>query len=253
MPTPPPIFKKQFYSFVMFFMITVIVTVSFTAIGGNTTPVSTLNKSKIDPEAADHVNAAYTLYHQLSNSGVDIQEDIFGLAFKGFAKLSAAGRLNSDSILTIIDFSRSSREKRMFVIDLKEKKLLFNSVVAHGKNTGEEYARKFSNKLNSHQSSLGFYITRSPYIGSNGYSLTLDGVEKGVNDKAVSRAIVIHGADYANESMIKTKGYLGRSFGCPALPTDINRKVIDKIKEGSCIFIYYPDQEYLCNSEVLNG
>lgn len=253
MKTPQPKFKKQLYALFMLFTLAMILTVSFTAIGGNSTTSSNTYKKEIDPEVAEHVSSAYTLYHNLCNSGLDIQEDIFRFAFKGFSKLSEAGRLNADSILTIIDFSRSSREKRMFVIDLKEKKLLFNTVVAHGRNTGEEYARSFSNKLNSHQSSLGFYVTRSPYNGSNGYSLALDGMEKGVNDNAMSRAIVMHGAEYANESIIKVKGYLGRSFGCPALPTSVNKKVIDKIKQGSCLFIYYPDKQYLNTSEILNG
>lgn len=253
MQNPPPKFKKQLYALLMLFILAMILTVSFSAIGGNSTLASNGYETKIDPEEAENFSSAHTLYNNLCNSGIDIQEDIFRFAIKGFSKLSAAGRLNTDSVLTIIDFSRSSREKRMFVIDLKEKKLLFNTVVAHGRNTGEEYARSFSNKLNSHQSSLGFYVTRSPYNGSNGYSLALDGMEKGVNDNAMARAIVMHGAEYANESIIKVKGYLGRSFGCPALPTSVNKKVIDKIKEGSCVFIYYPDKEYLNTSEILNG
>lgn len=253
MQTPPPKFKKQLYALFMLFILAMILTDSFTAIGGNANVSSISYKKEIGPEGAEHVSSAYTLYHNLCNAGIDIQEDVFRFAIKGFSTLSAAGKLNADSILTIIDFSRSSREKRMFVIDLKEKKLLFNTVVAHGRNTGEEYARSFSNKLNSHQSSLGFYVTRSTYNGSNGYSLELDGMEKGVNDNALSRAIVMHGAEYANESIIKIKGYLGRSFGCTALPTSVNKKVIDKIKEGSCLFIYYPDMEYLNTSEILNG
>jgi hypothetical protein len=141
----------------------------------------------------------------------------------------------------------------LFVIDLKSKQLLFNSVVAHGRNTGEEYAKRFSNQLNSHQSSIGFYITEKTYQGSNGYSLALDGVEYGFNDKAKRRAIVIHGADYASEQMIKIKGYLGRSFGCPSLPPGLNRKIIESIKEGNCVFAYYPDQQYLNASKFING
>lgn len=141
----------------------------------------------------------------------------------------------------------------MFVVDLKSRQLLYHTVVAHGRNTGEEYARKFSNTTSSHQSSLGFYITGDPYSGSNGYSLTLDGVDKGFNDKARERAIVVHGAPYASESFIGTKGYLGRSFGCPSLPPDINNLVINRIKKGNCLFIYYPDEHYLRHSVWLNG
>jgi len=193
------------------------------------------------------------LHDKLSRAGASISEEILSLALMGFNKLNAQQRLSKDSILTIIDYSRSSKEKRMFVIDLKSKQLLFNSVVAHGRNTGEEFAKRFSNQLNSHQSSIGFYITEKPYQGSNGYSLILEGVEGGFNDKAKQRAIVIHGADYANEQMIKTKGYLGRSFGCPSLPPGLNKKIIETIKEGNCVFAYYPDQKYLNASKLLNG
>jgi len=193
------------------------------------------------------------LHDRLSRAGISLSEEILSLALIGFNKLNAQQRLNKDSILTIIDYSMSSKEKRMFVIDLKSRQLLFNSVVAHGRNTGEEYARSFSNRPNSHQSSLGFFITQKPYKGNNGYSLALEGVEIGFNDLARKRAIVIHGAEYASERMIKTKGYLGRSFGCPSLPPQLNKKIIETIKEGNCVFAYYPDQRYLKASELLNG
>jgi hypothetical protein len=195
----------------------------------------------------------HSIYTQIQQSGSNLSEEIFSLAFMGFEKLSAQGRLSADSILTIIDFSKSSREKRMFVVDLKAQKILFNSIVAHGRNTGEEFAQSFSNAPNSHKSSLGFYITGDTYTGSNGFSMLLNGVEKGFNDKAKERAIVMHGADYASEQVIRYKGYLGRSYGCPALPRPISKKVIETIKEGNCMFIYYPDQKYLSDSRMLNG
>ncbi len=195
----------------------------------------------------------HSIYTQIRHAGANLSEEIFSLAFMGFEKLNAQGRLSADSILTIIDFSKSSREKRLFVVDLKAQKLLFNSIVAHGRNTGEEFARSFSNALNSHKSSLGFYITGGTYTGSNGFSMLLNGVEKGFNDKARDRAIVMHGADYASEQLIRKKGYLGRSYGCPALPKPLNQKVIEKIKDGNCMFMYYPDEKYLSNSSILNG
>ena len=195
----------------------------------------------------------HSLYNNLSLSSKGLPESVFLLAYRGFEKLSALGKLNPDSILTIIDFSKSSREKRMFVVDLKSQTLLFHTVVAHGRNSGQEFAKEFSNKMNSHQTSLGFYITGSTYSGSNGYSLQLNGIEDGFNDKALARAIVIHGAGYANESTIDSRGYLGRSYGCPALPQQINMKVINKIKQGSLLFAYYPDKKYLNNSEIING
>jgi len=195
----------------------------------------------------------HSIYTQIHQAGANLSEEIFSLAISGFDKLNAQGRLSADSILTIIDFSKSSKEDRLFVVDLKKQALLFKSVVAHGRNTGEEFAKSFSNAMNSHKSSLGFYVTGGTYMGSNGFSMLLNGVEKGFNDRAKDRAIVMHGADYASEQVIRYKGYLGRSYGCPALPRPINKKVIETIKEGNCMFIYYPDQQYLRNSRILNG
>ncbi len=195
----------------------------------------------------------HSISTEIHQAGANLSEEIFTLAFAGFEKLNAQGRLSADSILTIIDFSKSSRENRLFVVDLKTQKLLFKSIVAHGRNTGEEFARSFSNDMNSHKSSLGFYITGGTYLGSNGFSMLLNGVEKGFNDKAKDRAIVMHGADYASEQAILHKGYLGRSYGCPALPRAVNQKIIETIKEGNCMFIYYPDQKYLSNSRMING
>jgi hypothetical protein len=194
-----------------------------------------------------------SIYQQISAAGVNLSEEVFSFALSGFDKLQAQGKLNRDSILTIIDFSRSSKEKRMFVVDLKSQKLLISSLVSHGRNSGNEFAQKFSNRPESHQSSLGFYVTGRTYLGSNGFSLVLEGMEKGFNDKAKERAIVMHGADYASEQVIRKKGYLGRSYGCPALPKVINKKTIETIKGGNCLFIYYPDQKYLEGSEILNG
>jgi hypothetical protein len=141
----------------------------------------------------------------------------------------------------------------LYVIDLKNQDVVFNTVVAHGRNSGGEYARSFSNKPSSNKSSLGFYITEGTYNGGNGYSLKLQGAENGINDKALARAIVMHGADYANEDIIGSKGYLGRSFGCPAVPQKYHKKIIDTIKDGNCLFVYYPDQTYLKKSKLLNG
>lgn len=211
-------------------------------------PVTTL--SSINSFSAIYANK---VYQNIIQKGYDLSQDVFNMAFKGFEKLSSGGMLNSDSLLTIIDFTKSSREKRMFVVDLKSMQVVFNTVVAHGMNSGAEYAKRFSNNVNSHQSSLGFYVTRNPYKGSNGYSLKLDGVEQGFNDRAMDRAIVMHGAPYANERMIKVKGYLGRSHGCPALPQHLNKQVINTIKQGNLVFVYYPDQKYLKESDILNG
>lgn len=174
--------------------------------------------------------------------------DVFSIAVKGFRQIED---LKNKKIITIIDFSKPSTEKRFYVIDLFSKKLIYNSFVAHGKNSGENFAEKFSNELRSMKSSLGFYLTAETYSGKNGYSLKLDGLEKGINDKARMREIVIHGADYVSEQFIKKYGRLGRSWGCPVLPVDTLKDVIDKISNGSCLFIYGVDDYYKENSAFI--
>ena len=187
----------------------------------------------------------------LADTGLD--RDVFDLAIKGLKKLDTEGKLNNATIVTIADYSQSSNKKRLYVIDLKNRKLLFNTYVAHGRNTGEEYARSFSNEEGSLKSSLGFYITENPIVGSHtGFALLINGVEKGFNDHALKRAIIIHAADYATENFIKKYGRLGRSLGCPALPPDMNKPIIEKIKGGTCLFIYNPDNKYICSSSLLN-
>jgi len=173
----------------------------------------------------------------------------YKLAFKGFYKLKKEGKIQKD-ILTIIDFTLHSSQKRMWVIDMKENKVLYNTVVSHGKNSGKEYATRFSNRPESHQSSLGFYATAETYMGKHGLSLRLDGLEKGINDNARMRDIVIHGASYANESLIDAQGWLGRSFGCPALPMDNYKEIINLIKDESCLLIFQNDNsDYMKKSE----
>jgi hypothetical protein len=188
---------------------------------------------------------------KLAEFGLSIE--VFNLAIKGLKKLDGNGKLLNSTILTIADYSQSSNKKRLYVIDLKNKKLLFNTYVAHGRNTGEEYAKSFSNVEGSFKSSLGFYVTEKPVTGSHtGYSLLLCGVEKGFNDNAQKREIIIHAADYATENFIKKHGRLGRSYGCPALPPDMNRSIIETIQGGTCLFIYNPNNNYICSSSLLN-
>jgi hypothetical protein len=129
--------------------------------------------------------------------------------------------------------------------------VIFKTLVAHGRNSGELYADRFSNRPQSHQSALGFYITGSPYQGGQGYSLLMSGVDTGFNENARKRAIVIHGAHYATNQYVEHYGRLGRSFGCPALPPDQNKSVIELIRDGSVIFSYYPDANYVCHSKIL--
>lgn len=154
----------------------------------------------------------------------------------------------NEEIVTIIDFSKPSIEKRLFIIDLRKQEVLYHTLVAHGKNTGLNMATKFSNNKGSNQSSLGLYSTGESYQGKHGYSLRLDGLEKGFNDNARSRAVVIHSAYYVSDDFIKKQGRLGRSWGCPALPVEQSREIIDLIKGGSCLYIYADDSNYLENS-----
>lgn len=187
-------------------------------------------------------------------SAKGLRRDILELGLAGFNRLAAQGKVSRDSILTIVDFSQPSLEQRMYVIDLRRSQLLFQTVVSHGRNSGKEYARSFSNQHKSYQSSIGFYVTCGTYQGGNGYSLQLEGCEKGFNDNAKARAIVLHGADYAEVSTANLqRGYLGRSYGCPAVPMSIHRALIDRIKLGNALFIYSPDAGYLRSSPILNG
>jgi hypothetical protein len=191
------------------------------------------------------------LYDSLRLDEFGLNKKVFALALKGMEKLRKAGRLANDRIISIVDFSQPSVSKRMYVIDLENGVLLYNTLVAHGMKSGKEKALSFSNKPSSHKSSLGFYVTNGTYIGSNGYSLRLQGCEKGFNDNAAKRAIVVHGADYVNEEYINSQGYIGRSFGCPALPPEYSKPLIDDIKDGSCLFIYHPNSVYLAASKLV--
>jgi hypothetical protein len=185
-----------------------------------------------------------SLYTTLSLDELKMNKTAFELALKGYLKLLESGKVKND-LLTIVDFSQPSTSKRMYIIDMQEGKLLKHTHVAHGRNTGALMAKNFSNIPESYQSSLGFYLTSETYHGKHGLSLRLDGMEKKINDNARARAIVVHGADYANESFYKSTGYLGRSFGCPAVPTKDAKVVINTIKNGSVMFLYSPDKNYV--------
>jgi len=164
----------------------------------------------------------------------------FNLALNAFYELRMNGLLKNDSLLTIVDFSKPSANKRLYILDLKNKIIVKNTFVAHGMNSGVQLAESFSNNRLSYKSSLGLYVTKETYSGKHGYSLRIDGMSVGLNDNARKRAIVIHGADYVSESFIQKNGRIGRSFGCPALPINQTKEIIDLIKNGSCLYIYHP-------------
>ena len=180
------------------------------------------------------------VYNNLTTNNFMLpQKKIFTKAMEGYFLLKDKGIIQKD-ILTLVDYSLSSNENRLWVIDLKNNIILFQSLVSHGRNSGNEFAAKFSDKPESYQSSLGFYATGETYYGKHGYSLRLDGLEKGVNSNARARAIVVHGADYVSEKFAKQNGRLGRSLGCLALKEGLTKEVIDTIKDKSCLYVYYP-------------
>lgn len=194
-----------------------------------------------------------SVFDSLHLNTLGLTRQAYDYAIRGFQTLLSMGKLNNDSVISIADFSLSSAQKRLYVIDIKNYRLLFNTYVAHGRNSGAEFAKRFSNSLSSNESSLGFYVTGDTYSGEHGYSLRLEGEEKGINDNAFKRAIVMHCADYASEGFIKLKGYLGRSLGCPAIPEKVYKPIIDQIKEGSCLFLYSPNRYYLSHSTFLKN
>ena len=171
----------------------------------------------------------------------------------GYLNLLANNKVENPGLLTIIDFNLPSSKKRLWVIDLQDKKLLFHELVAHGRNSGNLYAKKFSNQNNSNASSLGFYVTGEIYYGKYGRSLRLDGAEKGINDKLRDRAVVIHGSDYVSQKVVDRKGRLGRSFGCPALAWENKDAIINTIKNRTVIYTNGPSLKYQTNSTLLNA
>jgi hypothetical protein len=202
-------------------------------------------KAAIPPSLFDSKKDLYT---KLCLEDMGLSRKVFEMALKGMEKLLRTEKIRQH-ILSIADFSKPSHIKRLFVIDLDMEEILFHTWVAHGRNSGTTFANSFSNHPRSHKSSLGFYVTGNSYNGSRGYSLKLDGVEPGINNNALSRGIVVHGADYVGGD-IAENGLIGRSWGCPAVAPDINTPLINTIKEGSCFFIYHPTNNYAYRSKI---
>jgi len=193
------------------------------------------------------------MYKEMNLKKFGLSTKAFEYALKGYKNLVERGKVMKDQVLSIVDFSQSSRRKRFYVIDMEAKKVLINTWVAHGRNSGGEYARSFSNSPESHKSSLGFYRTANTYYGTHGLALRIEGLEKNFNDKADARNIVIHGSEYVGASFLARSPINGRSHGCPALPQKETGKIIQTIKDGSCLFIYHPTKKYIQKSKVLNG
>ncbi|MPR32206.1 hypothetical protein GBK04_02295 [Cytophagaceae bacterium SJW1-29] len=200
----------------------------------------------LTPEEANET-ACSNLYDSLQLAVAGLSKEAFRYAWFGFQQAGF-----SKPILAIADFSQSSRHKRLYVIDFLNKKVLLNTYVAHGRNSGQEYASKFSNANSSYQSSLGFYKALGTYHGKHGLSLRLQGLEKNINDQAFERAIVMHGADYVSEDFIRQTGRLGRSLGCPAVSQAEHQQLIKLLRNGAGLFLYYPDANYLSKSKILH-
>ncbi|MCD0467906.1 murein L,D-transpeptidase catalytic domain family protein [Flavobacterium sp. ENC] len=212
--------------------------------------VTTKSIAKVEKLAID--SKIESVYSTLKTNNFSLPElRTFSEALKGFYLLKEKGVVQKD-ILTLIDFSLSSNTKRLWVIDLTTNTILFQSLVAHGRNTGEEFASTFSNLNSSFKSSLGFYATGEIYQGKHGASLRLDGLERGVNDNARERGVVVHGADYVSESFINNNKRLGRSQGCPALPVELTNKIIEVIKNKSCLYIYHPSRSFAMEEKLIS-
>ncbi len=186
----------------------------------------------------------------MATNGVD--EDVLDLAIGAVRCAVNSGDIEAPRTLTLIDYSKPSTEPRLWVFDIVAGELLFKELVAHGRNTGDNLATRFSDEMNSRQTSLGLFVTADTYVGRNGYSLRLDGLEPGFNHRARDRAIVMHGAPYVSAAFGSFHGRLGRSWGCPALGEAVARDVIDTIRGGGVIFSYYPDSTWLKSSRFLN-
>ena len=240
-----------------FFLLILMVSLSFVGKGAFSEAVE-VKKATTNPTLVAK-NTKYTLeakcklfYQELAVEDYSLPNfDSFSKAFEGYEQLKNQGKIEND-VLTIIDFSLSSSEERLWVIDMKTKTILLQSLVAHGRNSGAAMATRFSNVSESYQSSLGFYTTAEVYQGKHGFSLRLDGMEKGINDNARNRAVVIHGADYVSKSFIKQHGRLGRSQGCPAVPYEVHETLINTIKNKSCLFIYHSSRNYVAKSKLVS-
>jgi hypothetical protein len=229
------------------FLTTSVLFLSLAALSGRTA-VSAASS----PESTVPLPVAPLSVAAWTSAGIGtLQRGIFEMALSAASCAVRSGEIADLSTLTVIDYSRPSTEKRLWVFDVKRRTLLYEELVAHGSGSGENLATAFSNKVNSHQTSLGLFRTDDSYVGRNGYSLRLHGLDAGFNDQAYDRAIVMHGAPYVSDEFARAQGRLGRSWGCPALREGIAREVIDTVKGTGLVFAYYPDPAWLVASKYL--
>lgn len=244
--------KKHLFLLVLIVSISLIL-ISFAKANNSSRFAATAKDSSATGSSAliNEASVGEKLYNDLHLQKVGLSKEAIDYAIKGYRKLVDSGLVNNSQYLTIVDFSQPSRNKRFYILDMKNDSLIRNTYVAHGKNSGVDMAKSFSNDLNSNKSSLGFYLTESTYRGKHGLSLRINGLENGFNDNAEARGVVVHGAPYVNARRVNSD-YMGRSQGCPALPENEYAQVINTIKDGSVIFVYNPDSNYLQSSALLN-
>lgn len=206
---------------------------------------------KLGNSASDKI--ADSIYSRLHLQAFGLKQTIFQNAYKGYAYLQSRGMLENTGLLTICDYSQSSHNKRLYVIDMNKGQVVFNTYVSHGRNSGGEFANSFSNLTNSNKSSCGFMITGSIYSGRAGKSLHLNGVEPGINSNVYDRNIVMHGSHYVNSERADEGTLMGRSLGCPAVPYGEHYAIIDYIKGGSCVYMATENPQYLATSKIINS
>lgn len=194
-----------------------------------------------------------SMYTQLHLDSAGLKRDIFYYACKGYEYMLSKNLLSKKNLLTICDYSQPSSAKRLYVLDMEQGVILYNTFVSHGRNSGKDMASSFSNLNSSHKSSLGFMITAETYRGKAGYSMRFDGQEHGINNNVRKRDIVMHGSNYVNGERVEEGQMMGRSFGCPAVPYEVHKDIIDEIKEGSCFFAYHTDAWYNHSSQIINA
>jgi len=254
--------KAKKFTWLLIFSFIVLLQLSFVAARNSKSDVPPIAETVIQTVNAPATSIALTaassflirnllVYDSLKLAEQGLSKEVFEMALKGMEKLLEAGVTQKDNVIAIADFNQPSTNKRLYIIDLNKYELKFRTWVAHGNRSGQGMAKHFSNKMSSNQSSPGFYITGRTYQGKHGYSLRLEGVERGINDNAGRRAIVMHGADYVNPNTISKLGYIGRSQGCPAIPMGLHRPVIDQLKDGACLFIYSPLVSYVKKSSLI--
>ena len=202
---------------------------------------------------SEEARIAVRLFERSGLNKMGLSMHAWATAFSGYLKLKTEGVLKNARYLSIVDFSKHGGARRFYVVDMQDTCVVFNTYVSHGRNSGERYASRFSNTENSLMSSLGFFITGATYFGQHGLSLRLLGQERGFNNLAEQRGIVVHGADYVSEKVVQHQGYVGRSWGCPALPEELTEPVINTIRDGSAFFIYHPNERYQQSSKFLKN